>query len=296
MDMYKGVLCEKVDTFSIFDFTCIGFFPKWMYKSIKFGDVRYRELYLNTKQYAYGKDFLERNYFDDLHLENEFTFDLYDENIDKCILVLDNNKRLTEFYENNNCIPVPKCIFIKTDMFKRYLPKKEIKGNVPIIQISEEVYDDLKNNPAGKIFGDFTFKDEEIKANNIVGKIKGKKSNEALILSAHFDHVGSIGDMVFKGSVDNASGISVLLKVAEKLENYERENEIERDIIIVAFNGEESGCQGSKAFVKEIKNNYDKIINLNMDCLGVKDNKDFYISGDEELSKNIFKNWGNICN
>ena len=33
-----------------------------------------------------------------------------------------------------------------------------------------------------------------------------------------------------------------------------------------------------------------------MDCLGVKDKKDFYISGDEELSKNIFKNWGNICN
>ena len=61
--MYKGVLCEKVDTFSIFDFTCSVFFPKWMYKSIKFGNVRYRELYLNTKQYAYGKDFFRKKLF-----------------------------------------------------------------------------------------------------------------------------------------------------------------------------------------------------------------------------------------
>ncbi|CDM67407.1 Peptidase M28 [Clostridium bornimense] len=104
-------------------------------------------------------------------------------------------------------------------------------------------------------------------SNNIVGKIDGK-SNNAIIISAHFDHIGYQDGKIIKGAIDNASGVSVLLEVAEILKNtYSLENP-EFDIVFAAFNGEESGRMGSSKFVHDIIGKYDNLIDINIDSVG----------------------------
>jgi Zn-dependent M28 family amino/carboxypeptidase len=56
-------------------------------------------------------------------------------------------------------------------------------------------------------------------SNNVVGVIKGsERSNEYVLFSAHWDHVGIgapvAGDSIYNGAVDNASGSAALLALA----------------------------------------------------------------------------------
>jgi hypothetical protein len=53
---------------------------------------------------------------------------------------------------------------------------------------------------------------------NIVGYLPGsdpKLRHEAIVIGAHADHIGQIGDAVFTGANDNASGTAVVMELAE---------------------------------------------------------------------------------
>lgn len=130
------------------------------------------------------------------------------------------------------------------------------------------------------------FDKEEILYKNVVGVIKGKENKKALVLSAHFDYLGWDGD---NGAVDDSSGITVLLHVAEKLKEYSKENPFNMDILVTAFNGEELGLMGSEAFISEVKERYENIYNINIDCVGKKDGGDLIIEGDDNLNAELIK-------
>jgi hypothetical protein len=91
---------------------------------------------------------------------------------------------------------------------------------------------------------------------NVVGIIPGSDpllSREYIILGAHFDHLGwkiEEGDtVVYNGADDNASGTASIIEIGRSLvANKER---LGRSIILVAFDGEESGLIGSGRFVKD---------------------------------------------
>ena len=106
--------------------------------------------------------------------------------------------------------------------------------------------------------------------NNIVGKIEGT-SNNAVIISAHFDHIGIQDGRIIKGAIDNASGVAVLLDLAETLNNKYSIEKPEFDIIFCAFNSEENGLIGSKKFIEDIDGKYNSLININIDSVGYKD-------------------------
>lgn len=111
----------------------------------------------------------------------------------------------------------------------------------------------------------------EIKTvNNIVGKIKGQ-GNNAIVISAHFDHIGVQDGKIIRGAIDNASGVAVLLDLAETLNKKYSVNKPEFDIIFCAFNGEETGLTGSERFIEDINGKYDNLININIDSVGYKD-------------------------
>ena len=111
----------------------------------------------------------------------------------------------------------------------------------------------------------------EIKTiNNIVGKIEGQ-SNNAIVLSAHFDHIGIQDGKIIRGAIDNASGVSVLLELAETLKNKYKIEKPEFDIIFCAFNSEETGLKGSRKFIEDIDGKYNNLININIDSVGYKD-------------------------
>ena len=108
--------------------------------------------------------------------------------------------------------------------------------------------------------------------NNIIGKIEGT-SNNAVIISAHFDHIGVQDGKIIKGAIDNASGVAVLLDLAETLNNKYSIEKPEFDIIFCAFNSEENGLIGSKKFIEDIDGKYNSLININIDSVGYKDGR-----------------------
>ncbi len=88
------------------------------------------------------------------------------------------------------------------------------------------------------------------------GATPGATAGEAatcLVLGAHFDHLGRDGSgAIFAGADDNASGVAILLEVARRLaEETAQDGSMRpaRDILFVAFAGEETGLLGSRAYV-----------------------------------------------
>lgn len=111
----------------------------------------------------------------------------------------------------------------------------------------------------------------DLTANNIIGKISGINTNKAIVLSAHFDHIGKENDDIYRGAVDNASGIATLIQLAIELKYDSLIKPFKYDIVFAAFNGEEFGLTGSENFANNINNLYDDVININIDSLGYKD-------------------------
>jgi Zn-dependent M28 family amino/carboxypeptidase len=108
--------------------------------------------------------------------------------------------------------------------------------------------------------------------NNVVGIIKGKDITKAVVISAHFDHLGYVNGELIRGALDNASGVSALLEIAHILKEKSKEKPFDTNIIFCVFNGEESGLKGSEAFVDAITSTaYYNLYNINIDCVGAKD-------------------------
>ncbi|MTI46979.1 MAG: M28 family peptidase [Firmicutes bacterium] len=230
------------------------------------------------KKGIYGKDFLPQMVDGDINTTYPITFNIDDKNIENSAIVIDNQKDFQKVFNK------AKLILSKKENFKKYLINNLINNREQkVIQISEELYDLLKEEQ-GSITVEFKLDKEEIIDNNLVGIIKGNDGKNAIVLSAHFDHVGAIDDKVFNGALDNSSGVSSLLSIAKQLKEYSNDNSFSNDIIICAFNGEESGLQGSKSFVNKIKNKYEKILNINIDCIGGKNAKQIDISSDTDIS------------
>jgi len=107
--------------------------------------------------------------------------------------------------------------------------------------------------------------------NNVVGVLKGKSlSDEFIIISAHYDHLGidyeMDGDNIYNGANDNASGVTAVLTLAE----YFKKSDVnERSIIFIAFTGEEMGLRGSRYFGKNINPN-NIMAGINIEMIGVQ--------------------------
>lgn len=83
---------------------------------------------------------------------------------------------------------------------------------------------------------------------NVIGQLKGTKYPDSVIVfSAHYDHLGKMGNNIyFPGANDNASGIAMLLNLAE---HYSK-NAPKKSIVFMAFGAEESGIIGSKFYTE----------------------------------------------
>lgn len=116
---------------------------------------------------------------------------------------------------------------------------------------------------------------EKIKGVNVAGWIKGKKDSY-IVISAHYDHVGVRNDKIYNGADDNASGTSALFAITE----YFTKHKPEHNIIIVAFDAEEMGLQGARAFVAKPPVAIEKIVaNLNMDMVARADKGELVACG-----------------
>ncbi|NQX82877.1 MAG: M20/M25/M40 family metallo-hydrolase [Flavobacteriaceae bacterium] len=103
---------------------------------------------------------------------------------------------------------------------------------------------------------------------NIVALIGELNNNrESILLGAHLDHLGTTKglDSIYNGANDNASGVTAVMQIAKKLNQYT----FDKNIIIALFTGEESGLIGSKHLAKKLKEEGVKLsYMLNFEMIG----------------------------
>lgn len=147
----------------------------------------------------------------------------------------------------------------------------------------------LQLNPAGDAgtyYQTFSFKpkkdphqevvyvsgDSSVTGTNVIGYIDNKAEN-TVIIGAHYDHLGMGGESslhregtaIHNGADDNASGVAVMLQIADSL----AKREDNHNYLFMAFSGEEIGLLGSNYFAKNPTVDLGKVnYMINMDMVG----------------------------
>jgi len=141
----------------------------------------------------------------------------------------------------------------------------------PIIQC---LYDDFPKDSITKVSVSIKNKmKHKYQSSNVIGIIKAKKNckkEKYLVYSAHYDHLGRMGEKTyFPGANDNASGTTMLLCL---MEYYKNNPPTDFNVMFIAFGGEEAGLLGSKAYVDDPLIPLEKIaFVMNMDIMGTGD-------------------------
>ena len=112
------------------------------------------------------------------------------------------------------------------------------------------------------------FEGHGFKGRNVIGVIPGTELEEAVVIGAHYDHLGlaekgmtlGTAGKIHPGADDNASGTAVVLEMARRF----GEKPARRSIVLIAFSGEEYGLFGSAHYVGEPVRPAVAMINLDM--------------------------------
>jgi len=108
---------------------------------------------------------------------------------------------------------------------------------------------------------------------NVLASIPGDKlKNEAIIYSAHWDHLGVgekvRGDSIYNGAVDNATGVASLFEIASAFKKLPKNPD--RTILFISYTAEEQGLLGSEYYAKHPSFPLAKTVaNINMDMMGL---------------------------
>jgi Zn-dependent M28 family amino/carboxypeptidase len=108
-------------------------------------------------------------------------------------------------------------------------------------------------------------------SNNVIGMVKGsEKPDEAIVYTAHWDHLGHDpslqGHQIYNGAIDNGTGIAALLEIAGKF----AQDMPKRTVIFAAVTMEESGLLGSEYYVAHPPFPLNKTVaDINMDALPI---------------------------
>lgn len=131
---------------------------------------------------------------------------------------------------------------------------------------------------------------------NIWAYIEGsEKPNEVLVISAHYDHVGTKNGEVYNGADDDGSGTVALLELAQAFAKAKQDgNGPKRSILFLHVTGEEHGLHGSRYYSENplfpIANT---ITDINIDMIGRRDeahansNNYVYVIGADRLSTDL---------
>jgi hypothetical protein len=135
---------------------------------------------------------------------------------------------------------------------------------------------------------------------NVVGVLPGRTlPNEAIVFSAHYDHLGTAydgGDRIYNGANDDASGTTALLLLARY---FAQKHDNARTLVFCAFAGEELGLLGSDVFVKNINyNNFvanaffitgSQLSNMGKIVRNNLKGTPFKVVAEPDVSKNLFQ-------
>lgn len=93
-------------------------------------------------------------------------------------------------------------------------------------------------------------------SSNVVGIVRGAhpiRSAETIVYTAHYDHLGIgtpvDGDSIYNGAYDNASGVALLLEIAEAFARHTPRTD--RSILFLFTTAEEAGLLGASWYVRQ---------------------------------------------
>jgi Zn-dependent M28 family amino/carboxypeptidase len=119
---------------------------------------------------------------------------------------------------------------------------------------------------------------KRVAAPNVVGILEGSDPqlrNEYVVYSAHWDHLGigapdKNGDTIYNGALDNASGVAVVLAIAETIARTPPAQRPKRSSLFLFPTAEEQGLLGAEWYAKHPVVPIDKTAaNVNLDSMNV---------------------------
>ena len=164
----------------------------------------------------------------------------------------------------------------------------DVKGPLNKMNIDKKIPMDLTFQKITKVHG----------ATNILGYIEGTdKKDEYVFLTAHYDHLGKKGDVIYYGADDDGSGTVSLLEMAQAFAKAKADGHgPRRTIVFMSVSGEEKGLWGSQYYSDHPVFPLDKTsVDLNTDMIGrldpnrtVGDSMNYvYVVGDDKLSSDL---------
>jgi hypothetical protein len=141
-------------------------------------------------------------------------------------------------------------------------------------------------------------KKEPINCYNVVAVLPGTDSslrNEYLTVGAHLDHLGKIGNHVYNGANDDASGCVIILEAVKAVAL----NPPKRPVLFVLYTGEELNLVGSMHFLKNPPIPIEQIsLNINIEQIGSK-NRDVlgvWAIGSPQFKESFYKAGNSFVN
>jgi peptidase M28-like protein/PDZ domain-containing protein/PA domain-containing protein len=110
---------------------------------------------------------------------------------------------------------------------------------------------------------------DEVRAANVIGILPGTDpalASEAVVIGAHYDHLGRADGVVYPGADDNASGSAVVLGLARA---FAAAGGADRTLVFALFGAEELGLIGSRHYVDHPAVPLDRTVAMvNFDMVG----------------------------
>jgi hypothetical protein len=185
---------------------------------------------------------------------------------------------------------------------------------IPVLSISYQAaasilskdianYTALKNVPTGiyntnaSIAIDKTT--NQLESSNVIGIVEGTdKKNEYVVLTAHYDHLGKRGNVIYNGADDDGSGTVSVIEMAEAFAEAKKKGKgPRRTIVFMTVSGEEKGLWGSEYYGDHPLFPLEKTtVNLNTDMVGridpsyKGDSLNYvFVIGEDKLSSDLMK-------
>ena len=160
-------------------------------------------------------------------------------------------------------------------------------GAVGWIEVGSAAGDALASGDVPSVSWDFHYELEAVPSFNVVARLRAREeageghvAREALVVSAHYDHIGTRApregdgdgeDLIFNGADDDASGVACVLEVAEAMAQGPAPV---REVLFLLATAEEMGIVGTSYYLDHPATPLEQTIcNLNFEMVGRPDAK-----------------------
>lgn len=186
-------------------------------------------------------------------------------------------------------------IFVSPKMAQAILGNKDlekIKNKISKKEKSKSF--DIKTDIQLKLKKD----DQKINTSNVLAYIEGSDlKDEVIVITSHYDHVGTTDGQIYNGADDDGSGTVAVMEIAEAFAQAKANGDgPRRSLLFMNVSGEEKGLLGSEYYTSHPVIPLEQTIaNLNIDMIGRVDvehenNPNYvYVIGSDRLSTELHR-------